>query len=948
MPRYDKQPINNVSAPDSPAPRVALGVAANPVDLTVRRQGGEGALALASALSSLVPALASYGASKREVGRRERTLAGAKARDEQPTNDVLPTLREQDPDFQAGYMRQHGLRMAVIDGEETRRLYDEQKDLPGFNPDKFFAERRAAGLKGMTDADAYEGYARELFNTEATLRRDFGKDSLEKTRDQQFSDRQAEIASLQREAKTWDAPRSIGAYNAFVTKHAALGVPRSKLTAEWMSAILADPDAVPQDFDYLLHEPDASGTVPANHKAPNGKAYREAILAAQEKAQEREDKKYSKQMSDAQRQGIIDFGKTLREDPMSIGDPVEYVRQRSHIWPTGPAAEGAIADALKQQAEWKLNQQYQAYLNGTAWAPAGLAGSDPRFKKAVDQRHMEIWSTVDPMNPDSIAGAVNASTELFQRTHVPSPFIESLSKRVAGMSLLRDQKGAEALPPEFHLAYGIYKSLRDSNNENLALFNDDARAFLTAFEDAPGTDVERFQAAKIATDPKTKERIRRQAWDAPEQRTAAVRAEETKLGSWLHERVGLMSSPANAREVAERTVSYAELLRSRGGNMTMDQALKIALEKMAATHAWDGHGSLARIPQDLPKAKATEYLSNYIGDALRQRPEIAGNYVVETVQVGNKPGFALRTPLGVDILPPRTFEELDRQVLQSKGATIDQTEARQHRMADERRDYYLRQLELGQLSPEEYGRSIMALDAADDREHKAQAREVAKAINGAPRLPKADMMDPSIRIPVPAPIGPEVSPRDLGLTRAKSDPYTALMAVGEGFHNVLFDDPNQRDKLIGFGYNVSVRKEEQVRKDFARAGIVDPERQTRVLEGKEAITPDEAAALANLVKDKSAKIAIDVVGQKVWDALPDNRRAVLIDLAYQSGDSSSAFRSALGNLAKGNEKGVKAALEVSYWASKDQKYIKDHRRNNLRLAMWESPDKFQALVNRGT
>jgi hypothetical protein len=76
---------------------------------------------------------------------------------------------------------------------------------------------------------------------------------------------------------------------------------------------------------------------------------------------------------------------------------------------------------------------------------------------------------------------------------------------------------------------------------------------------------------------------------------------------------------------------------------------------------------------------------------------------------------------------------------------------------------------------------------------------------------------------------------------------------------------------------------------------------------------------------------------KTWDALPEHKKAVLIDVAYQAGDNSTAFKTAL----------AKMQVPMLHWTDHSGVAHEDKRRNNLRLAMWEGPDKFMQLVQQG-
>jgi hypothetical protein len=954
MPRYEKERLQGTPRIETASPAQGLSIVASPVDLTVRRQGGQNAMALADALKSMVPQLGALAKQKQKEQDDIDLREGQRTRDMQADTIVMPSLREQSKSFQSGYMRQHGLRMAILDGEETEKQYDLHKNDPTFNADQFFAQRRRDGMQGMSDPDAYEGYAPHAFRTEAKLRGEETKKAVLETRNEEFAGRVTEMAEIQRNLGDRSIAAGGASLDAFITKHYAKGVPYDVSRGEWMSALVQSNDAKPQDFEHL-YQPDSSGIAPVDRKSPNGHAWRASIDNAKKLAQDREDKHADKVMADGARTFSLTHEKLLREDPMSIKDPLNYVSQASHVWKSPEAAANAYENILKVQDKFRARETKLAALRGASMLPRALAED----KEVIDLAHQEYyasWRTVDWNDANSVATHLERSTGYYEKWGIPDPFIKSMSERVKTMVMTKDKDGKKVLTPEFHTSYALYKSLRDSGNQQLGTFDDQSRVFLQTFDLSPGTEAERFAAAQTAIDPEAKKTITTM-WSPGERQIAVDKAASDLYSSW-RTKLHVDAKPGNARQIAELAVQHAELTRARGGNMTNEVAVSSALSKFQTMYTYDGHGSMVKIPQDVPAERATKMAAQYINDARTMLKDNGGktidNYVVTPMVFNGKPAFRLTDTLGIDIVPPRTFEELEYAEAKSRKATFEDASARldakgQVVINTARRDraWSIEALKNGAINPEEFKTMQEDADRREDSVRKGKSDELRRAAMGAPQVPKADTADPSMRIPVPQPIGPEQTPKEIAMERAVKEPHVAMMAAGEGFRNKVFNDPNQKDKLIGFGYNISSRKEDVVRKDFAKAGITDPERQTRVLSGAEAITPDEAGRLAHLVKDKSIGIATEVVGAKVWDALPDHRKAVLIDLAYQTGDNSSAFRSALANLQKGNEPGVVSAMQVSFFKEKDQTRVMDHRRNNLRRAMWESPERFQQLVNSG-
>lgn len=985
MPRYDKQSIGGAPLKGTDGPSAQLGVAASPVDLGVRRSGGSGALALAESLRHFSPKLAGFVDSYKQQVDEADSLRGARARDEQAGTSVMPTLREQSPAFQQGYMRQHGLRMSILDSEAMEQDFEAKRYTPGFDQEAFFAEHRKKALGDLAaDPEAYKGYAPHFLKSEAALRAKLTTQAVEAVRAEQAAGQNTEIAQYHKELGQRTAEGNAALFEATQAKHQKLGVPREVTTGRWISALVNNQDAQPQDFDHL-YIPDSSGIAPAYRKAPNGGTYHDVIQKAREAAYAKGDAALAEKIKVAAGDLAMEHTRILEENPMSITDEEGYVRLRDHLWNTPEKKAAAVVQIRKAKAEWAEKDAWLKAIRGGSSMPAMLA-SNTDYKKIVEKEHQSTWTTVDPANPASIARAVQTSTDLFRRTHVPDPFIASLSERVKSMTAtVPNAKGEQTIPPEFRLAHSIYRSLADSNNQALGLFDDKSRLILRTFDRLGGTELERFRGATLMHTDDGKARVRQMfPNDAAE---AAMRKKIVgKLDSLWSENIPIGSTPGNLQERADQILDGMKALYATSGNADVDAIFDVVMERDFNGHAWDGHGSLVRIPVDLPKEDATEYLTMVVQDAKDARIKLGKEplkfYEVKTTTVDGETAFVV-TQMGTAITPPYRVSSLATRALRAKGAALDQVAATQKaqqeaRFADltqrleagliDQREFeiemgvikpfnrtpndrsgldaLIEDVSNGRISPQDFEREVKRMDLTSAQEAKLAADDITAPPLVALDMPKADAGDFSVRIPVPQPLGPEVKPKQIALAKYKSDPHTALMAYGEGFKNVLFDDPNQKDKLLGFGYNVSVRSEKAVAADLKAAGISD-ERIPKVLSGEEAITPDEAAMLSKRVTSRSVNVAIEAVGEKAWKALPENRRAVLIDLAYQAGDNSKAFKAALLNLRKGNDKGVVAALQVSYWKEKDQKRVMDHRRNTLRLAMWESPEKFQQLVSRG-
>lgn len=169
----------------------------------------------------------------------------------------------------------------------------------------------------------------------------------------------------------------------------------------------------------------------------------------------------------------------------------------------------------------------------------------------------------------------------------------------------------------------------------------------------------------------------------------------------------------------------------------------------------------------------------------------------------------------------------------------------------------------------------------------------------------------------------------------------ALTTMGEGVRTAVYKD-DAGHATIGIGYNLAANVK-TIQDDFRRAGI--PVAQLEDIKaGKRQITIDQAMRLYQAVKPRYESLAKGVVESRYpgeWPKLGDNVKAVLTDLAYQTGDIGK-FGEGLDRLFSGDLSGT--GLEAKYRVKATGQYKIDERRHTLRTAMLSSTTLFQSLL----
>jgi GH24 family phage-related lysozyme (muramidase) len=170
----------------------------------------------------------------------------------------------------------------------------------------------------------------------------------------------------------------------------------------------------------------------------------------------------------------------------------------------------------------------------------------------------------------------------------------------------------------------------------------------------------------------------------------------------------------------------------------------------------------------------------------------------------------------------------------------------------------------------------------------------------------------------------------------------ALATMGEGVRTQVYKDAAGH-LTIGIGYNLSANSG-TVTEDFRKAGI-PVEQINEIKAGTRQITIDQAMRLYQTVKPRYEAIASKAVEERYpgeWPKLADNVKAVLTDLAYQTGNVAQ-FKAGLEKLFKGDLSGN--GLETKFRKRGSDEYTLDSRRHTLRTAMLSSTTFFQSLLS---
>jgi GH24 family phage-related lysozyme (muramidase) len=115
--------------------------------------------------------------------------------------------------------------------------------------------------------------------------------------------------------------------------------------------------------------------------------------------------------------------------------------------------------------------------------------------------------------------------------------------------------------------------------------------------------------------------------------------------------------------------------------------------------------------------------------------------------------------------------------------------------------------------------------------------------------------------------------------------------------------------------------------------------------GKASLTPDQVKALTKLTVKRFEPQVINAANAAkpgLWDTLTPQQKAVMLDVAYQTGDPGS-YTKAWAALAAGDNKAFQAELKTSFTNQKGER-VEDTRALDLRSSLLLGPSAWKARL----
>lgn len=183
------------------------------------------------------------------------------------------------------------------------------------------------------------------------------------------------------------------------------------------------------------------------------------------------------------------------------------------------------------------------------------------------------------------------------------------------------------------------------------------------------------------------------------------------------------------------------------------------------------------------------------------------------------------------------------------------------------------------------------------------------------------------------------------------EPFQALAVTLEGLETKPYRDGCGLN--VGMGYCIDARVREmgveRVRDDLYHAGleenqILDLMGNDKKAQLKVEITRTQALSLLALTEEDYRTRARDIVGQKVFDKLPEHRQAALTWLSYNTGDGLAKFSNLLGAVRK--DQTTEAVKHMTPFFSQGGKMVPNSRAGSWMMAAYWSEDALKEAIRR--
>jgi len=974
MPEFAQEQFNQRKQVDTSSTPVKTQVVASPVSTYVSPAESD-LKRLGDALGSMVPMLQQKQLAEEKVqhdSEAAQGFASAKKGD--------PMSPDSSPWSQQGYIKGHWDTQAQTSADAARTEYDTAKNDPSFNPDEFLQKHAAKDLEGITNPTAIASYMDTFGPLSTQIKNHFQQHQQALLHEQRNSDFSSSVSGMVAQLTDPSRIDKIDG-SAFLTARENLfstygvgkpGVPGMGMTNKEMNtAMLASFESAsmkaggnPNSFD-IFYQPDpVTGKSPVEMDTDLGVK----VETARHQATFLYDSKMQKGTMMQRGDDEATFMDNVRAGKWSsVTDEQLQSYRGEHGWLHDANAYNSARNHRDTElAKASLGEHLNDLSNRGNLSAAKPEHQKDQLTRLTQPESQVVYSTIDqPGNAaaDAIASTIKINSNSGSSEVVP--WLKQLTSTVSNMAPDPNSKDAKPTARFLNLA-GAYQAMKNAPNGSMVgqYFADaDSVAIMDNFQwrKADGQDDatayrEAFRMNSAENKAKSAEFLGSTAGAAlvKSSVTNAITGVGVQDGDWRPNMLRTTGwSLPFIGQVMQGSIPPDQSAITAGATIEAGNYIKstgIADPKLVEEHltAWARSNfvhdattnTVVRIPPGKASAEVSNAISSYTADrAVEGYTNEKGVKVVGRITLdhlgGNNYAEVIHPATGN---PYRIFPDTSLEIIENKFKMKSQLSA------SERDTYATLQNKVanGGLTAQDLADNSAIIKKLDTLNlwNGAAATQTQELRTTAGREVGAMMKRAKELGLSPRPISNDISAiPDLGAKRPiaaslmkQGDQGAALTVMGEGVALKVYTAP-EGNPTIGIGYNMTANAS-TIKEDFRKSGIVASAEDIQL--GKASISQEQAVRLYKVVQPRYealAKGAYDghfKAGE--YDKLSPVEKAVLTDIAYQSGSNVKKFTTLFDQMMT-KQPPTNDSLLINWRDPKTKQLRVDKHRTNLRLNM---------------
>lgn len=954
------------AAPRAPAGRTAVAAQPGnylgpaPAESATARGLLQGLSALNPALAGMAEQMQREGLSEQMEQRQRAIAAGAAAgQTVEGPREVLTGAPIEPPTsvppafgavFQAAMRDSLAQRVGVQNKAEAITEFTNLKDTEGFNPTQWLTERRQKALEGISDPATAATIGAHFTELEGMLRGEIERDRIQK-REEAVNNTLVALAGDYFTANM-RGEEMADAYQGFLQRardNGKTGREASQYLLMQVQAMSTRLGGAPELFDVFDHR-SQDGQLIGAHMRPQ-------IEQARAQAKAGRDKELMQATERERAQGLIRYESDIDTAPekvtmeriladMTKYGPVQSPEQAASLW-------NRAQDALRRRA---ATEQLQGQWGNLFRLEPGMQN------KLLDSRLGPLMDNLLQAERAGDSASIAAIGAQIMAAHSEGRASVPWDQLKGYITTFTSNAPSEGGPSSgFQAGAALYRAMSKMPQYRDLYFDEKARKVFDAYIGAVDTGTDPRAAHVQAIQSVSPEAAAAAEAYAKTPEFAKLVEKDAKKyvqgSSWVPRLLGGNGRPENQGVVRAALASAIREHRARNPFATDAQMEEFAESWTARNFVLDTTtGAAVKVPPSVDSQAAQEALSSLsarVATELKLGDRNDSKWSVQYVPRGREGEYSIVAFNGSAMQPVANINlaEVIEKEAQRKVLTDDERRvigAAKKALAEGR----VEPLPLGLLAKAE---ALGAIKGRELEQYRERAR--AEMLNRINAVPKMSFGEPSFDSLAKISRGP--GKVDHGLTARSALEFlgtpmvathvahaASLITAGEGVVLQAYDDPARgAGRNIGMGYNLKANAG-RVEADLKQAGV-PVEMIPKVVAGEAALTPEQAKRLTLVALPRYEKQARDVAegtSKGLWDRMTPAQRAVMIDVAWQTGDPGQ-FRKAWAALASGDAAAFSENTRV-YYTDRAGERKEDVRRNNLRASMLSGLAHWQAAMQK--